>query len=162
MPFLPLALSDTTETVGIAGIVIVLMVAPVMVSNIGFRPRIQGQYLEVSTLLGRQSLDLAALTSARWEPGRSGGASGVVRLRDSITDVAIAVPAAQSVRAAIREGLRAAGERGVLLPRRVTGVFGLPPMPGAPRNGFNTMILVLGFLAGLFFVGLAAGFLATT
>jgi hypothetical protein len=68
------------------------------------------------------------------------------------------------VHEAIREGLRAAGERGVVVPKRVAVLFGLPAMPGAPRTGAAVVILpmVFVFLAGAALVGLVAGFLVRT
>jgi len=150
---------ETGVMVAIGVFAVGITVVSLMVSNIGFRPRVQGQYLEVTTVLGRQSLDLTAVTGARWEPGYTGGASGVVRLRDPITDVAITVPVPGPVREAIHDGLLAAGQRGVLLPRRVSGLFGLPQMPGAPRNGKSRLPLVLAFLAASAGLGLIIGLL---
>ncbi|MEU4601559.1 hypothetical protein AB0F43_01145 [Kribbella sp. NPDC023972] len=148
---------ETGAMVAIGASAVGIVVIAMLVGNVGFGPRLRGQYLEVTTMLGRQSLDLAALTEARWEPGRSGGSSGMLRLRDPITDVAITLPVAAPVREAIRDGLHAAGQRGVVLPRRVSLMFGLPQVPGAPRNGTSRLPLILAFLAGAMLLGLIAG-----
>ena len=144
--------------VGLGLVVIVVALIP---ANIGVRPRVHGRYLEVTTLLGRQTLDLASLTGASYHRSRS---SVSVRLRDPITDVTIVVPAGASVHEAIREGLRAASQRGVVVPKRVAVLFGLPAMPGAPRTGAAVVILpmVVVFLAGAALVGLVTGFLVRT
>ncbi|MEI8411129.1 MULTISPECIES: hypothetical protein [unclassified Kribbella] len=130
---------------------LVQVVISLTISNIGVRPRVQGRYLDVITLLGRQSLDLNSLTGASYHRSRS---TVSVRLRDPITDVTIVVPAGASVHEAIREGLRAAGQRGVVVPKRVAVLFGLQAMPGAP--------MVFAFLTGAALVGLVAGFLVRT
>lgn len=133
-----------------------LVVVALMVGNPGFRPRIQGQYLDVITVLGRQSLDLAAVTGVRAERTRSG--THMLRLRDQITEVVITLPAPPGVRQSIREGLVAAAERGVVLPRRVTASFGIPEMPGAPRNkSYSKVPLILAFLAAATCLGLVTG-----
>jgi hypothetical protein len=138
---------------------LVLVLVPFMIGNIGFRPRVHGRYLEVITLLGRQSLDLGSLTGASYHRSR---ATVSVRLRDPITDVTIAVPAGASVHEAIREALRTASQRGVVVPKRVAVLFGLPAMPGAPRTGASLLPMVLVFLAGAALVGLVTGFLVRT
>ena len=132
-----------------------IVVIALTLGNNGFRPRIQGQYLEVSTILGRQSLDLAALQGVRMERGRSG--YYMLRLRDPVTDVVIPMSFPAPVHRALRDALDLAGHRGVVLPRRVTSHFGLPPMPGAPRNGFSILPMVVGFLAGASLIGLITG-----
>lgn len=127
-----------------------------LVGNVAFRPRVQGQYLDVITVIGRQSLDLAALTGVRWERTHTG--TQLLRLRDQITEVVITLPPPLPVREAIREGLAAAALRGLVIPRRVTTIFSLPEMPGAPRNkSYSYVALVLAFLAVSALVGLVVG-----
>jgi hypothetical protein len=140
---------------------LVLVLVPLMIANVGFRPRVHGRYLDVITLLGRQSLDLGSLTGASYHRSRS---TVSVRLRDLTTDVTIAVPAGASVHEAIREGLRAASQRGVVVPKRVAVLFGLPALPGAPRTGAAVVVLpmVVVFLAGAALAGLVTGFLVRT
>lgn len=138
---------------------IVLLFTVMVATNPGFRPRIQGRYLEATTVLGRQSLDLAALTGARWERTRSGGVMLV--LRDPVTDVMISLPAGGAVHGAIREAVVAAYQRGVVLPRKVTGHFGLPSMPGAPRTGASIAPWVVGVVIGLVFAGVSFGYLSS-
>jgi hypothetical protein len=135
----------------------ILFVA-LLVGNVGFRPRVLGQYLDVVTVIGRQSLDLAALTGVRWE--RAHGGTQLLRLRDQITEVLITLPPPLAVREAIREGLAGAAQRGVVLPRRVTTIFSLPEMPGAPRNkSYSYVPLVLALLAFSACLGLIVGVL---
>ncbi len=135
-----------------------LIFGALLVGNVGFRPRVQGQYLDVITVIGRQSLDLAALTGVRWERARGG--TTLLRLRDQITEVVITLPPPPAVRVAVREGLATAAQRGVVLPRRVSAIFGLPEMPGAPRDrSYSKVPLLLGFLAFSACLGLIAGLL---
>lgn len=146
--------------IAIVTMVVGITVVALTVGNVGFMPRIQGQYLEVSSMLGRQSLDLAALTGVRWERGRHGNV--MLRLRDQLTEVAVSVPLPPAVHQVLREALYAAGQRGVVLPTRVTTLFNLPPMPGAPRNGYNNLPMILGFVAGAALLGFVASMLVTS
>jgi hypothetical protein len=135
-----------------------ILFVSLLVGNVGIRPRVQGQYLDVLTVIGRQSLDLAALTGVRWE--RAHGGTQSLRLRDQLTDVLITLPPPLPAREPIREGLTAAAQRGVLLPRRVTTIFSLPEMPGARRNkSYSYLPLVLVLLAFSACLGLVIGVL---
>ena len=63
-------------------------------------------------------------------------------VQDDVTDLSILVPVPSAVDPVLTDALRAAVARGVLLPRRVTDQFGLPPVPGAPRNGGSKLTIL--------------------
>ncbi|MDX3000385.1 hypothetical protein PWY87_01800 [Kribbella solani] len=127
--------------------------------NYGFSPRVRDRYLEVTTAIGRQSLDLAALSGARWERGRSGSVS--VRLQDDRTAVIVSIPVPAQVYPHLKDALHAAATRGVLVPQRVTRLFNLPDIPGAPRTGASFVPVIVGVLAGALVVGVVMGLLAS-
>lgn len=148
--------NEALSLMAIVGASLGLVFVSLAIGNVGFAPRVNGQYLDVLTVLGRQSLDLAALTGVRCERTHTG--TQLLRLRDQITEVVITLPPRLPVREAIREGLAAAAQRGVLLPRRVTTIFSLPEMPGAPRNkSYSYVALIVAFLAVSALLGLVVG-----
>jgi hypothetical protein len=154
------AAGGTSVTLIVMALSVPLVFIVLMVMNTGFRPRVQGQYLEVTTVLGRQSLDLTTVEGAKWERGRSGFV--MLRVRDDVTDVVINLPFPPAVRDAVRQALLEAGQRGHLLPLRVTRLFNLPPMPGAPRTGFSIVPFVFAALVGVLCVGFAVAFILST
>lgn len=149
------ALALLVETVGrswmtslaLAAAVVGLIVIAQVIGNVGSKPRINGRYLEAGTLIGRQSVDLTRVTGVRWERSRGGSVS--VSVHDDITDLSISIPAPSDVDQALREALRVAAARGVLLPRRVTDQFRLQPVPGAPRNGGSKLTLLAEVVTGV-------------
>ncbi|MGW7679827.1 hypothetical protein ACWGID_03755 [Kribbella sp. NPDC054772] len=143
------------STVVMVATVLGLAAATLLVANLGFRPRIRGQYLEVWTLLGRQSLDLARIAEVRYEGSLSGTTS--LGLRDDVTDVLITIPVSPQVFPVLRDALLAAGQRGVPLPQRVTRMFNLPDFPGAPLGGGNRTLLIICVLAGVIVLGAVIG-----
>lgn len=149
---------DGPEAVVLVGTAAALIAGALLVTNLGVRPRIRGQYLEVTTLIGRQSLDLTALTGARWQRSRSGSVS--VRLSDDLTDLVLVMPLPPEVFPAVKDALSAAAARGVMLPRRVTTLFNLPEIPGAPRTGNNYLPLIAAVLAGSAVLGAVIGLLS--
>lgn len=137
------------------GLVVAVLFATLAIMNVGFQPRVRGRYLEVGTVLGRQSLDLAAIRRAGWQTGRSG--THMLILSDPVTTLTLSLQFGDpAVTTALRQALLEAGQRGHVLPWRVTNHFGLPRMPGAPRAGhfylpvFFGIALVSG-VAGLLF-----------
>ncbi|GAA1553999.1 hypothetical protein GCM10009804_08620 [Kribbella hippodromi] len=150
--------AEYTAVVVVMGSVGLLWIS-LLLGNYGYRPRIQGQYLEVTTAVGRQSLDLAALSGASWERGRSGSVS--VRLQDDLTAVRVSIPVPPQVHPHLKDALYAAATRGVLVPQRVTRLFNLPDIPGAPRTGASWVPVIVGVLAGALVVGVVAGLLAS-
>ncbi|MFF0340825.1 hypothetical protein [Kribbella sp. NPDC004875] len=136
-----------------------LAAATLLVANLGFRPRIRGHYLEVWTLLGRQSLDLARIAGVRCERSQSGTTG--LGLRDDVTDVLITLPVSPQVLPLLRDALLAAGQRGVPLPQRVTRMFNLPDFPGAPPGGGNRMLLIIGVLSAVIVLGAVIGLVAS-
>lgn len=149
---------DGTEPVVLVGTAAALIASALLVMNLGVRPRLRGQYLEVSTLIGRQSLDLTALTGARWQRARGGSVS--IQLRDDKTHVVLVMPVPPHIFPAVKDALAAAAARGVMLPRRVTTLFNLPAIPGAPRTGNNYLPLMVAVLAGGAALGAVIGLLS--
>ncbi|NIK60303.1 hypothetical protein [Kribbella shirazensis] len=146
------------ESFVLVGTGIALVVSTLLVSNIGVRPRIRGRYLEVTTLIGRQSLDLSAVSAARWQRARGGSVS--LRLSDDLTDVVLVMPVPPEVFPVIKDALSAAAARGVVLPRRVTTLFNLPAIPGAPRTGSNYLPVIVAVLAGGAVLGAVVGLIS--
>lgn len=126
-------------------LVVAVIFATLVIMNLGFRPRVRGRYLEAGTVLGRQSLDLAAIRRAGWQTGRSG--THMLLLVDSVSSLTLPLPLDPAVTAALRQALREAGQRGRVLPWRVTNHFGLPRMPGAPRAGHFYLPVFFGVMA---------------
>ncbi|GAB2639976.1 hypothetical protein [Kribbella swartbergensis] len=147
------------EPVVLVGSAVWLIALSLLVGNLGIRPRMCGQHLEVTTIIGRQSLDLTALTGARWQRGRGGSVS--LRLRDDLTDVVLVMPVPPQVFPRIKDGLSAVAARGVVLPRRVTPLFNLPAVPGAPLAGQDSRYVpvILAILAGSAVLGAVVGLL---
>ncbi|WP_350276886.1 hypothetical protein [Kribbella sp. HUAS MG21] len=135
-----------------------IIAGTLLVMNLGVRPRVRGQYLEVSTMIGRQALDLDNLIGARWQRSRGGSVS--LRLSDDLTDVVLVVPLPPEVFPAVKEALSSAAARGVVLPQRVTTLFNLPAIPGAPRSGSSYLPLIVAFLAGSAVLGAVVGLIA--
>jgi hypothetical protein len=146
-------------TVVMVATVLGLAAATLLVANLGVRPRIRGQYLEVWTLLGRQSLDLARIARVRCE--RSQIATAGLGLYDDVTDVQITMPVSPQVFPVLRDALLAAGQRGVPLPQRVTRMFNLPDSPGAPLGGGNRTLLIICVLSGVIVLGAVIGLVAS-
>lgn len=132
-----------------------LVAISLLIGNMGWHPRINGPYLDVATLMGRQSVDLTRLTATRWE--RSRGGALWIRLHDDITDVSIQIPVPHHVRPALTQALRDAIIRGVQVPQRITNLFNLPPVPGAPRNSGSNPAVLAGILVGVLFLGVVFG-----
>ncbi|MFC0625156.1 hypothetical protein [Kribbella deserti] len=146
--------SVLAEVCLLAGLVAALLFGTLAIMCVGFRPRVRGRYLEAGTVLGRQSLDLTAIRRAGIQTGRAG--SRVLLLSDPVTTLALPLPVDRPVTAALRQALLEAGQRGVVLPQRITNHFGLPPVPGAPRTGHFHLPVFLGIavacgIAGLLF-----------
>ncbi|HEY3561681.1 MAG TPA: hypothetical protein VGL05_29655 [Kribbella sp.] len=137
-----------------------LLALSLLLGNMGWRPRINGPYLDFATLIGRQSLDLTRLTTTRWE--RSRGGAIWIRLHDDITDVSLQVPVPHQVRPALTQALSDAIARGVRVPQRITNLFNLPPVPGAPRNGGSNPAVLAGILVGVLVFGIVFGLIATS
>ncbi|WP_427894285.1 hypothetical protein ACQHIV_13740 [Kribbella sp. GL6] len=137
-----------------------LLAISLLIGNLGWHPRLNGPYLDVATLIGRQSVDLARLTATRWE--RSRGGAIWIRLHDDITDVSIQIPVPYQVRPAITQALSDAITRGVQVPRRITNLFNLPPVPGAPRNGGSNLAVLAGVLVGILVFGVVFGLIASS
>ncbi|HZX03644.1 hypothetical protein [Kribbella sp.] len=127
-------------SVALAIAVVGLIVIAQVIGNLGTNPQINGHYLEARTLIGRQSVDLARLTGVRWD--RSRGGTVWVSVQDDVTDLAISIPVPSAVDPVLTDALRDAVARGVRLRRRVTDQFGLPPVPGAPRNGGSKLTIL--------------------
>lgn len=137
-----------------------LVTISLLIGNIGWRPRINAPYLDVTTLIGRQSVDLTRLTATRWERSRGGALS--IRLHDDITDISIQLPVPHHVRPALTQALQDAIAHGVPVPQRITNLFNLPPVPGAPRNGGSNLAVLAGVLVGILVFGAVFGLVASS
>jgi hypothetical protein len=135
--------------------------ALLVVVNHGFFPRLRGTMLEATTVLGRQSVDLASLVSIRCEIG--GRNQDWLRFSDPVNDIAIRQAFFRKTSpfwSELAAAVWAAGHRGIVVPTRVSDILGLPRMPGAPRyGGVSPLLWIAGLLSLLSFLIAAAAVL---
>jgi hypothetical protein len=134
-------------------VVVLALLGMVVLLNGGFRPRVRGPYLIVSTVCGRQYVDLSALTRIIFFPSLD-RSRGNVRLGDSRNALTCAFSRLDDVREAFTTAFTDADARGVAVPRSARTVFGLPPKDDAPRWGYRSMLAEALVLTGLWALGL--------
>jgi len=123
--------------------------------NSGFRPRVRGQYLIVSTLCGRQYVELPAITRIVFIPSLD-RRRGNLRLADPHNTLTAALQNLESFHDALGPAFVDADRRGVAVPRSARAVFGLEPRDDAPRWGYRTMLVEALVLAGVWSAGVIA------
>ncbi len=134
-------------------VVVLAMLGLIVLLNGGFRPRIRGPYLIVSTACGRQYVDLSALTRVIFFPSLD-RSRGNVRLADGQNALTCAFPRLDDVREAFTTAFKDADARGVAVPRSARAVFGLPPKDDAPRWGYRSILAEALVLTGIWVLGL--------
>lgn len=107
--------------------------------NPGFRPRVAGDRMAVSTLLGKQSVDLSTLIRIHFFASLDHRRANL-RLADPENGFTVAVPRLEEFRDALRTAFAAAAERGVAVPRSARTVLDLEADASAPRWGYRTML----------------------
>lgn len=117
-------LAGPVVAVGLAAMSLAIVIA----LNYGFAPRVRGSVLEVRTLLGRQTVDLAALVTVGHQQ-LTWKSRPRLLLGDPANTVSIRPPRGQ-VRDAVARAVWEAPGRGVMVAPDAPPLLGLPPLPG--------------------------------
>jgi hypothetical protein len=107
--------------------------------NPGFRPRVVGDRMVVSTLLGQQSVDLSALARIHFFASLDHRRANL-RLTDADNTFTVAVPRLEDFREPLRTAFGSAERRGVAVPRSARTVLDLEADASAPRWGYRSML----------------------
>jgi hypothetical protein len=130
---------DTADRWLLAGTVAATLLGVVAFLNPGFRPRVSDDRMLVSTLFGRQSVDLSALVRIHFFASLDHRRANV-RLTDAGNGFTVALPRLEAFRDPLRTAFAAADDRGVAVPRSARTVLDLEADDSAPRWGYRTML----------------------
>lgn len=137
IPVLDADLERSVAGLVVAGALAGMALAMTTALNHGFAPRVHGSVLEVWTLLGRQTVDLAALTAVEHQH-LSWKHRPRLRLKDPVNLVTILPPRGE-VRDAVARGVWEAAGRGVGVDPYVPPLLGLPALPGMPDRSASVV-----------------------
>jgi hypothetical protein len=123
-----------------------------VVTNVGFQPRIKDGFLVVSTICGRQAIDLSDLTRVKVFWPNLNHRRATVRLADPANLLTTQL-SLDEYRDELAGPFGDAAERGVVVPRSARSEFGLSADERSPRWGYRAYVLEALVIIALWAIG---------